>query len=159
MTSVLKVTEIQDPTNSNTALTIDSSGHVIHGKRPYVFLDFGGDETYESMSVGNVEFDNVIEGDTSLWNSTTYKFTCPVDGLYFMSHNLLVASAQAIEVHVYKNSTMMGRFYEDARINQGSVLLSCDANDEIYWYNASGRDFYNGDGNNRYCFGSIGLVG
>ena len=28
MTSVLKVTEIQDPTNSNSALTIDSSGNV-----------------------------------------------------------------------------------------------------------------------------------
>lgn len=28
MTSILKVTEIQDPTNSNSALTIDSSGNV-----------------------------------------------------------------------------------------------------------------------------------
>ena len=28
MTSILKVSEIQDPTNSNTALTIDSSGNV-----------------------------------------------------------------------------------------------------------------------------------
>ena len=28
MTSILKVTEIQDPTNSNTALTIDSSGDI-----------------------------------------------------------------------------------------------------------------------------------
>ena len=159
MTSTLKVTKIQDPTNSNTALTIDSSGHVIHGKRPYVLLDFGGDETYESMDVGNLEFDNVVEGDSSLWNSTTYKFTCPVDGLYFMSHNLLVNSAQTMEIHVYKNSTIMGRFYEDARINQGSILLSCDANDELYWYNGSGRNYYNGDGTNRYSFGTIGLVG
>ena len=33
MTSILKVTEIQDPTNSNTAITIDSSGHVEIAKR------------------------------------------------------------------------------------------------------------------------------
>ena len=29
MTSILKVTEIQDPTNSNSALTIDTSGRVL----------------------------------------------------------------------------------------------------------------------------------
>ena len=31
MTSILKVSEIQDPTNSNTALTIDSAGNVTAG--------------------------------------------------------------------------------------------------------------------------------
>jgi len=34
MTSILKVTEIQDPTNSNTALTIDSSGVVNFNNTP-----------------------------------------------------------------------------------------------------------------------------
>ena len=31
MTSILKVTEIQDPTNSNSALTIDTSGRLGQG--------------------------------------------------------------------------------------------------------------------------------
>jgi hypothetical protein len=34
MTSILKVSEIQDPTNSNTALTIDSSGRVLMPEVP-----------------------------------------------------------------------------------------------------------------------------
>ena len=37
MSSILKVSEIQDPTNGNTALTVDSSGRVLtRGKRPAV---------------------------------------------------------------------------------------------------------------------------
>ena len=38
MTSILKVTEIQDPTNSNTALTIDSSGRVSTPVKPFAFV-------------------------------------------------------------------------------------------------------------------------
>ena len=34
----IKVTEIQDPTNSNTALTIDSSGRVLTPKRSFFKL-------------------------------------------------------------------------------------------------------------------------
>ena len=34
MTSILKVTEIQDPTNGNTALEIDSSGVVTQPTKP-----------------------------------------------------------------------------------------------------------------------------
>ena len=34
MTSILKVSQIQDPTNSNTALTIDSSGRIVTPARP-----------------------------------------------------------------------------------------------------------------------------
>ena len=37
MTSILKVTEIQDPTNSNTALTIDSAGRVSTPVKPFAF--------------------------------------------------------------------------------------------------------------------------
>ena len=36
MTSILKVSEIQDPTNGNTALTIDSSGRILTPNRPMV---------------------------------------------------------------------------------------------------------------------------
>ena len=34
MTSILKVSTIQDPTNSNTAMTIDSAGRVFTSARP-----------------------------------------------------------------------------------------------------------------------------
>ena len=38
MTSILKVTEIQDPTNSNSALTIDSDGRVSTPVKPFAFV-------------------------------------------------------------------------------------------------------------------------
>ncbi len=41
MTSILKVSEIQDPTNSNTALTIDASGKVTIGAISTPYANFG----------------------------------------------------------------------------------------------------------------------
>jgi hypothetical protein len=37
MSSILKVSEIQDPTNGNTAVSIDSSGRVLTPARPAFF--------------------------------------------------------------------------------------------------------------------------
>ena len=42
MTSVLKVSEIQDPTNGNSALTVDTAGRVTLPSRPCAIVDFGG---------------------------------------------------------------------------------------------------------------------
>ena len=40
MTSILKVSTLQDPTNSNTALSIDTSGRVTHPQIPFVNVSF-----------------------------------------------------------------------------------------------------------------------
>jgi len=37
MTSILKVSEIQDPTNGNTALTVDTSGRILQPAKPAFF--------------------------------------------------------------------------------------------------------------------------
>ena len=46
MSSILKVSEIQDPTNGNSALTVDSSGRVLTPQRVHF---------YASASEGNVD--------------------------------------------------------------------------------------------------------
>jgi hypothetical protein len=163
MTSILKVTEIQDPTNSNSALTIDSSGRVVISQRPYVSVDFGGGTgSYETMSAGRMQFDNVADGDSSLWSTTNWEFTCPVDGLYMVSHGGLISASTNHEIHVYRGrsgtNSIQARFFETQRVNRGSILLSCLANDIIYWQNNNGVNFYSGSGANRYTFGTIGLV-
>ena len=60
MTSILKVTEIQDPTNSNTALTIDSSGVVSFESLPTGVMVWRDEQT---ASGGNqVDFNNIPSG-------------------------------------------------------------------------------------------------
>ena len=54
MTSILKVTEIQDPTNSNTALTIDSSGRVSTPVKPFAFVSFPNTGTYVTKTANAI---------------------------------------------------------------------------------------------------------
>ena len=60
MTSILKVSEIQDPTNSNTALTINSSGEVLFPQSTgsWNFSIFG-DTNINSTSPATTEYTNV----------------------------------------------------------------------------------------------------
>ena len=81
MTSALKVSEIQDPTNSNSALTIDTSGRILTPARPA----FSGKHFHASTNTGltgtvimNTEdFDIGGHYDTS-----TGIYTVPVTGIY-----------------------------------------------------------------------------
>ena len=79
MASILKVNTIQDATNSNTAMSIDSSGRIqlpqlvhFHGNR--VGLTAGG--------IGaNIDY-NVIRDTHNGWNSSNKQYTIPITGVY-----------------------------------------------------------------------------
>ena len=52
MTSILKVSEIQDPTNGNSALTVDTSGRIFTPARP-LFMAPGNASGYQNTSASN----------------------------------------------------------------------------------------------------------
>lgn len=56
MTSILKVSEIQDPTNSNTALTIDSSGLALPSVLHYRCMIFpsGSTDSWNTLTDSNI---------------------------------------------------------------------------------------------------------
>lgn len=83
MTSILKVSEIQDPTNSNTALSIDSSGQVALPNIPYARVIVGTTTTVTPPA--KVPFDTVLGSNGIVWNTTNYTFTVPITGLYNFS--------------------------------------------------------------------------
>ena len=85
MSSILKVTDIQDPTNSNSALTIDSSGQVTLPKIPFAIVNLSADTSVTPGPSATVPFNNVLSSRGISWNTSTYKFTVPVAGLYNFS--------------------------------------------------------------------------
>lgn len=82
MTSILKVSEIQDPTNSNTALTIDSAGNVTQSQKVHFLASKSNGDV---GATADIAFNNVTENVGSGYNSSTGVFTAPVAGLYFFS--------------------------------------------------------------------------
>ena len=94
MSSILKVSEIQDPTNGNSALTIDSSGRVFTPQRPAFHAQLLSNVT---LSANTITLMPLKTNGTSSpatnsynnlghagWDNTNSKFVAPVAGLYLL---------------------------------------------------------------------------
>ena len=148
MASILKVNTIQDATNSNTAMTIDSSGRVTRGVIPSWRLgktaqqDFtatSGTLTWNAES-GNANF---IKGGVTN-NSSTGKVTVPVAGIYMVGSTVRVDGATSgnyILMRIIKNDVtadVKDQYYslvDDQTTVYGSISMSgiydCSANDTL----------------------------
>jgi hypothetical protein len=111
MTSILKVSEIQDPTNSNTALTINSSG-IVTPKVPV--LSIGAWSGTQSISSGvwtGIDWSThaTVQADnTSTWDSANERWQPNVAGYYFCT--LITASGsgtiRAVGARLTKNGSV-----------------------------------------------------
>ena len=85
MTSILKVTEVQDPTNGNTALTIDTTGRILTPARPSFSADltsnFSTTSSAAKMTGWTENFDT-----GGCWDNANSKFVAPVTGLYQLNY-------------------------------------------------------------------------
>ena len=159
MASILNVDQINNATGT-TALKIDSDGVVYNPQKPFVSVQFDGTLAYLSHSAGDaIKFSAVHSGDATLYNTTTYKFTCPVDGIYLATYQLLIASAAAYGIELVKNSTQIDLGFTTSRINSSTNVVSCSAGDEIYWVSTTAQSYYQGTGVARYSWGSYALIG
>ena len=169
MTSILKVTEIQDPTNGNSALTIDSDGYVIAAKKPYVSADISqttGTNVYVSVAANTaIPFGTVYDGDSALLDTSSYKFQCPVDGIYMLSY-ATHTNTTGTQNNVMRNRDILNTCYEsDVNTLTNSIVVRCDAGDELWIRNFNAaKTYYNGGGNSlstvqRYTYAHFALIG
>jgi hypothetical protein len=81
MTSILKVSEIQDPTNGNSALTVDTAGRIKAPQTPLFMAicqtPYAMTQTYTELVYEKEDVD--IGGN---YNNSNGRFTAPIDGLY-----------------------------------------------------------------------------
>ena len=143
MTSILKVSEIQDPTNSNTALSIDSGGRITMPARPVFSAStysadgsIFGNGTISNLVTG-MQWGDVYVNQGSHFNNTTGIFTCPVDGIYsvFFNLNYKLTAGTFMGAHVCLNGDLKAQSWSGTTDNYlnavVSIFLDCSANDEI----------------------------
>ena len=88
MASILKVNTIQDATNSNTAMSIDSTGRILTPARPSWFAY----TTSHVTSTGNIVFDTAVYNVGSHYDTSNGRFTAPLTGVYMIAFKCLITT-------------------------------------------------------------------
>ena len=95
--STLKVGTIQDHTNSNTAINIDSAGRVLTPQRPAfsVRLANATDASQDLTTLGDCPFDTIDfqVGNCVAISNNVATFTAPVTGIYHIHYTLSISGA------------------------------------------------------------------
>jgi|TARA_R100000482_G_C5102627_1_gene136396 hypothetical protein len=92
MASILKVNTIQDATNSNTAVTINSSG-LVAPKKPAFQATLSANQTVTDNSNTKINFNTVTFDTSSSFDTSNYRYVAPVAGYYWFSLNLYLATS------------------------------------------------------------------
>ena len=93
--STLKVDAIRSSGGSADGLTMDSSGRVLTPARP-AFLAYDASSGHQELTHGSwqiVPFDTTSINTGGHYNTSTYRFTAPVAGLYFFYIQLYMDKA------------------------------------------------------------------
>ena len=108
--STLKVGTIQDHSNSNTAISIDSSGRVTLPQRVAFQGKKADNATLSANTSTNITF-NLTDVAHAAWDGTT--FTAPVAGLYrlFINGHKQTADANPMELAIYVNGSAIETGY------------------------------------------------
>ena len=140
MSSILKVSTLQDPTNSNTALTIDSDGRVGFAN-PILVQAY---MTTDMTSAGIFIWNNEVIDTANAYDHSTGQFTCPKAGYYEVSFNYLARSItgghrtnvrkngvnQGIDSSNANASLVWSTFASGTELNlSASTIVECTAND------------------------------
>jgi len=125
---------------------------------PFALVDMGGGSTYITPS-GVVPFDNVVESNGSHFNTTNYRFTCPVAGIYSISFSILsLNNSDNYHVNIRSNGNNIGRSYVVSRANKATLEKKFAANDYID-FNIDSVQVYPNTGVDMYSWASFRLVG
>ena len=125
---------------------------------PFAFVDFGGGG-YVSVAAGVIPFDNIVQSNGSHYDTTNYRFTCPVAGIYAITCSLLAQGASNYGFDFRQNGTIIAKAFVQTRAPRGTIEWKFAANDYIDLAVSSTLAQYLGTDTARYAWAHYRLVG
>jgi len=135
MTSILKVSKIQDPTNSNTALSIDTSGRITTPARP-AFSVIQIETSGTAAQTGQYTFNTVDTNVGSCWSTSNNRFEAPIDGVYHFAFCGLGCNSAASVIPANGSGHVVIQKSTDSGSNWSELTMG-------YGYNASAAHYPN----------------
>ena len=140
--STLKVGTIQDPTNSNTAITIDNSGNVdmpnVLTSRAVAFSVYHNSAGAISATASYVKipYDTANFDSHSAFDFTNDQYVVPVAGVYVFEMSVLQLANMSSNFAFHLNGTEKLPIYRaitgtTEQNVTGSIILNCAVNDTI----------------------------
>ena len=146
--SKLYVNEIASKNSTANAITINDNGIVSKPVIPFAFVGFPNTNSYVTQTANTiVTFSHVFVNDGNHYDASTYKFTCPVAGLYRVEISTLSeldnqTSAWLFHRETGGSTTTPGRIYTRYRALAGSMTIKCSANDKLYLTQNTNNSYY-----------------
>ena len=148
----LKVKDYSLMYGSNTGLTISSNGYVTKPNLPsFVAHSFTTGSGYQSTT-GFFPANQTNHNLGNHYDTTNYKFTAPVDGVYFFTFSSIHSSAgQSSRPMFFVNGAetfngikhgINGQDAEGAKSNVSTSLIKLSANDYVQVKSQSGSLYY-----------------
>jgi len=148
-------------TGGTERMRIDSAGRVTMPYQP-ACLVVGNGASYTTVDAASAPFTNIVhQTGGSNYNTSTFRFTCPVSGWYSVEYNILGQNYGDKEWLFQKNGAISGRAWTVDREQKSFITLYCSANDwlTIYCNNPDTSNFYQGNGGSTYSWASYRLIG
>jgi len=115
--STLKVGTIQDHANSNTAMTIDSSGRILTPARPAFRAEKrASNQTVTSGVTALVTFEHEAFDIGSDYDTSTSRFTAPIAGIYHFNAVVRAVANNGtmdyVAMKLYKNGSLYADMFQ-----------------------------------------------
>ncbi len=152
--------------NNTTGMTIDSSGRVLTPTRPHALVVINATATGGYDTVANnavIPFAAIVRETGSNYDTTNYRYVCPVAGLYLVTCQLIIDSAANIDIALRLSGSDIHRFFVDSsRQIEFTTTVEATASQYIDFQQGSGgdRDINKaGTDASRYTAASFTLIG
>jgi len=153
MASIINVDKVRATGSTTDGLTVDSNGRILTPNRPFFFATAGAQR--DDQTATPIPYTNVVKNIGGHYNSSTYKFTCPVDGIYFFAGQVykegtngnlkLRLTRSGSDSNVAEVDRMLGSAPSEHSALSFGITYYFLANDQVFLFRDTGTYHQNSD--------------